>query len=441
MSKTAKENVKTNNYKNPYSKKLIESKNIIFRGAPGTGKTYLAKKIATDIISNGSFDNYNMLNNEQKSQIEFVQFHPSYDYSDFVEGLRPKINNDGTMGFKLQDGIFKKFVDCARKNYENSQKSNKAIGKEIYAQKLMEDFFSNVEFGKTSFKTVTGNEFYITDTDENYIYISIRKNNSKLKLSINDLQQMVESEKIFDKVNEVRAFFGKKYARQKHSYYFALYKEIQEKIKQKKSDKDVDAIIKKKELKKYVFIIDEINRGEISKIFGELFFAIDPGYRGPSGEVSTQYSNLHSNPEEKFYIPENVYIIGTMNDIDRSVDSFDFAMRRRFRFIELKANEHIEMLSALEDESKEEEAKTRMLKLNHEISNTEGLNENYHIGASYFLKSKTLSFNQLWEDYLCPLLQDYIQGMYDEDNIMKKFAKAYGYNEVNEGIDDEASQG
>ncbi|MEI3321583.1 MAG: AAA family ATPase [Eubacterium sp.] len=81
-------------------------------------------------------------------------------------------------------------------------------------------------------------------------------------------------------------------------------------------------VVKAEKLKKYIFIIDEINRGEISKILGELFFAIDPGYRGKSGEVSTQYANMHSNPIEKFYIPENVYIIGTMNDIDRSVDRF-----------------------------------------------------------------------------------------------------------------------
>ena len=110
-------------YRNPFSSMLIESKNLIFRGAPGTGKSYLAKEIAADIISNGYFDDYTLLTDEQKKQVEFVQFHPSYDYSDFVEGLRPKINDDGTMGFELQDGIFKKFVARARKNYEDSQKS------------------------------------------------------------------------------------------------------------------------------------------------------------------------------------------------------------------------------------------------------------------------------------------------------------------------------
>ena len=104
-------------------------------------------------------------------------------------------------------------------------------------------------------------------------------------------------------------------------------------------------------IKKYVFVIDEINRGEISKIFGELFFSIDPSYRGISGAVKTQYSNMESG-SERFFIPDNVFIIGTMNDIDRSVDTFDFAMRRRFRFIEIKANENVEMLEILEDKKR-----------------------------------------------------------------------------------------
>lgn len=198
--------------------------------------------------------------------------------------------------------------------------------------------------------------------------------------------------------------------------------------------------MKQEELKKYVFIIDEINRGEISKIFGELFFAIDPGYRGHSGEVSTQYCGLHSNLNEKFYIPENVYIIGTMNDIDRSVDSFDFAMRRRFRFIELKADERLEMLASLENDELEAQAIQKMSALNREIINVPDLNENYQIGASYFLKLNKLNFDELWTDYLKPLLQEYIRGIYDEDEIMKKFEKAYGYSDSDKGYNDESTQ-
>src|SRR5690606_31586701 len=89
----------------------------------------------------------------------------------------------------------------------------------------------------------------------------------------------------------------------------------------------------------YVFVIDEINSGEISKIFVELFFSIDPSYRGLKGAVKTQYANMYEDTNETFYIPENVYIIGSMNDIDRSVESFDFAMRRRFTWLEITAQE------------------------------------------------------------------------------------------------------
>ena len=424
-------------YRNPFSSMLIESKNLIFRGAPGTGKSYLAKEIATDIISNGYYDNYTQLSEEQKQQVEFVQFHPSYDYSDFVEGLRPKVNDDGTMGFELKDGIFKKFVARARKNYEDSQKSNEDIEKELSIQDAMMNFFSNIDLGVDTFKTIKGNEFTITSFDDRDIYISIPSNPSvkELKLSIDRIRKMLESDEKFEQVKDITAFFGKNYGTHEYSYEFTIYK----KIKQKKRGASKPKT-KATELKKYIFIIDEINRGEISKIFGELFFAIDPGYRGRAGEISTQYANLHSDPNEKFYIPENVYIIGTMNDIDRSVDSFDFAMRRRFRFVKLKPDERLEMLALLNDDEKKEKAIRRMEALNKEIAAVEDLNENYQIGASYFLKLNTLTFDQLWTDYLQPLLQEYVQGMYDEESIMNRFAKAYGYKKPAEGDADETAQ-
>jgi glycerol-3-phosphate cytidylyltransferase-like family protein len=248
---------------------------------------------------------------------------------------------------------------------------------------------------------------------------------------IDDIKKLLAEEQAFNTVREVRRFFGKKHATQEHSYIFILYKKILE------SAALIDKTSTAKEtLKKYVFIIDEINRGEISKILGELFFSIDPGYRGEDGGVFTQYANLHANPDEKFYIPENVYIIGTMNDIDRSVDTFHFAMRRRFRFIEIKANESVEMLEDLGN--KKDEAIRRMNALNEAIDSVEDLNSNYHIGASYFLKLKKVDFDQLWTDYLQPLLQEYINGMYNDKQIMKKFEEAYGFNIQNEGDDNEA---
>ncbi|EMB90562.1 McrB family protein [Streptococcus mutans] len=272
-----------------YAQVLKNSKNLIFRGAPGTGKTYLARQIAEELTGG----------NEE--QIGFVQFHPSYDYTDFVEGLRP-VSDKGQIGFKLQDGIFKKFCKKAKENPN----------------------------------------------------------------------------------------------------------------------------------KKFVFTIDEINRGEISKIFGELFFSIDPDYRGKDGKVTTQYANLRETDKE-FYIPENVYIIGTMNDIDRSVDTFDFAMRRRFRFVEIKAADTMGMWENNDkfDNDKIEEARIRLTNLNRVISNTEGLNSHYHIGPSYFLKLKDLDYDYdiLWSDYLEPLLKDYLRGSYDETDSLDKLKDAYNNEE------------
>lgn len=279
-----------------HASKLISSKNIIFRGAPGTGKTYLARSMAAEIVSDGRHNSFDDLEDEQKKNIEFIQFHPSYDYTDFVEGFRPTVDEEtNDMRYEVIPGVFKKFISRAK--------------------------------------------------------------------------------------------------------------------------------LRQREGEKLVFIIDEINRGEISKIFGELFFAIDPSYRGKQGAVKTQYAS--SDETNMFYVPDNVYIIGTMNDIDRSVESFDFAMRRRFRFIEITADSQIAMLDGrVDDYSK---AAEHMQRLNQAISEVDGLNSHYHIGPSYFLKLAEIDndYDLLWQDYLEPLLEEYIRGFFDEVSILSGLKDAY----------------
>lgn len=178
------------------------------------------------------------------------------------------------------------------------------------------------------------------------------------------------------------------------------------------------------ESKTYVFIIDEINRGEISKVFGELFFSIDPGYRGEKGRVDTQYQNMVEEGDvfkKGFYVPDNVYIIGTMNDIDRSVESMDFAMRRRFAWVEISAEKSMHMLDGMANEM---QLKTRMSNLNDAIMKVNGLGKAYQIGAAYFLKYDN-DFESLWTYHLEGLLREYLRGNPNADNELEKLKKAY----------------
>lgn len=529
-------NMEGNNNIEKYIKLLEANKNLILTGAPGTGKTYLAKAIA----------------NAMGAESEFVQFHPSYDYTDFVEGLRPTPQDtNGNIRFTRVDGVFKDFCKRAISEANSTFENNISLFKQCF-NKLLEDIKNKVvEYiplrqklskklsvtsknsikwernvdDNISFNTVTLNrllqlysvfkttkeveEIRNIDTEiKNIIgganttyywgilhevlqrmekYLS----NSTNELRISDITKYIKPELVLDSskkqtkytidkiddkyvyihgdtikpyripISDIINAYNKKLwdGKQRNgndAYTAAISKYIYEKITQDERENNFlnnDKSNNQDSCSKYVFIIDEINRGEISKIFGELFFSIDPGYRGEKDKVNTQYQNMITDESDPFfngfYVPENVYIIGTMNDIDRSVESMDFAMRRRFAWEEVKANENTSMLDNLQDMKAEViETMTRLnMAIWDEEKNTgiEGLSTAYHIGGAYFSKlslyldeshsNKADAYKQLWDNHLKGVLFEYLRGMPNAIADLKELERVYFNEQSNDNIE------
>ncbi|HAU5009249.1 AAA family ATPase [Proteus mirabilis] len=341
------------NLSNPFSLK----KQIIKYGAPGTGKTYQARlqtSLMFDIWKEEFASNSRLTH---ASQIELVQFHPSFSYEDFMEGLRPVLGSNGNSQLRLQNGVFKEFCRSAGKweidvyGLGLAQKWESLTIKELlpFREKLSGEHWRDV--------------FEISDT-------------SKL-------------------VSEaVPPFF---------------------------------------------FIIDEVNRAELSRVFGELMYCLE--YRGTRGCVKTQYANLNNEhtgmlKDDKgylFFIPTNIYLIGTMNTIDRSVESFDFALRRRFRWEEVvpdmallkyHLNQFCKAWLPLVD---------NLERLNELIAKEPLLGNDYQIGHAYLMDLKyatSLTVSEVrervWDDCIRPLLQEYLRGTGRETELISSFGKAFG---------------
>ena len=404
---------------------LMQNRNLILTGAPGTGKTYLAKQIASEI-----------------GKYKFVQFHPSYDYTDFVEGLRPMQDENGNIGFERKDGVFKAFCKKALKNLKDSEKDIATLNYDEIIKKYFLEFIENdiqpsiAEKGGYGINGLTGEQIspvvYVELKDNDRFNYKINSKQNNQYTNRENLNSLIECYKNiiiknYDKItHKMLTKYTRGYASSTYGILKAFYDKYNEKIEQEKNNITVQEV----EKRDFVFIIDEINRGEISKIFGELFFSVDSGYRGEKGKVQTQYANLIEDGDEfkdGFYIPENVYIIGTMNDIDRSVESMDFAMRRRFAWKEIKTEDTQETILNDLGDLKDETIK-RMNNLNKVIRNKEtNLSEAYCIGAAYFKKIKDYEgdFNKLWENHLEGLLFEYTRGMQNQETILKELKNAY----------------
>ena len=422
---------------------LLHTHNLILHGAPGTGKTFLAKQIAEKMGCS-------------QNEIGFVQFHPSYDYTDFVEGLRPKNQSGGEIGFERKDGVFKEFCKSALLAMNVSSVSDNF--EQVWENVV--DYLNEKDF--MDIPLLTGKSTFRVELNENGDGLATRTyENGDYKKGewIQGKSKFYNKEQLYNIYKGLPGIPSRghdNYRKAVIEYWKKNFGLVDYSVKEKSESESV---------KPFVFIIDEINRGELSKIFGELFYAVEPGYRvsyddlkkNQSGEktlstIRTQYANLEteknefdnalsvSNPSDygHFFIPENVYIIGTMNDIDRSVDTMDFAFRRRFAFKEIKASENLEMLRTLGEIAGE--AETRLIKLNNAITEITELSSpsSYHIGGAYFLKLKDFEgdtnerFQKLWTYHLEGLLKEYLRGTENAEENFEKLKNAYFLNKNEE---------
>ena len=310
-------------------KQLVEPNyQVILTGAPGTGKTYTARKVALEIT--GEAEDIP----EEESRIKVLQFHPGYDYSDFVIGMKPILVSEN--------------------------------GKEIFKD------------------------------EQGRLYTT---NNNKPDGQRQDLSGQV---------------------RVSYVWRDGVFKEFANRAKEAYDTYPADP-------QKFVFLIDEINRADLSRVFGELFSLFEEDYRYPTNRKGIILPN-----GEEFVIPENLYIIGTMNDIDRSVESMDFALRRRFAWYEVTADKSERII---EDKINDAEAKRKLLNAMRQINemiadpNTR-LGKEYQLGGAIFAKylkyqGEDNSFDSLWNNHIAVILNEYLRGRRDKESKLEELKNAY----------------
>lgn len=429
-------NAMENTYYDRIVSTLKSNKNLILTGAPGTGKTFLAKQIACLMIL-GKKDFEELDEKEEtffNEHCKLVQFHPSYDYTDFVEGLRPVPIDMSQFGFQRENGVMKDLCEAALINLQEAAKSGSEQRKEQGDKARVLSFINDAIGDAQSFKTKTGKPFTIESVDNKAFYVLAEESSRGLiRVPLKDLYMLLD-QKHLGKVTDIREIIGRKRTQQYDSYLFSIFDSINN-ASRSLAETEVPlaeciSSVEKVKKENYVLIIDEINRGELSKIFGELFFAIEPGYRGPKGRVQTQYQNLVKEDDvfyEGFFVPENVYIIGTMNDIDRGVESMDFAIRRRFAWMEVNAEDRVEMLDEKIPEHSAA-AKKCMEALNAALKQKEiGLTRAYDIGPAYFTKLQDYGgdFEKLWEYHIKGILTEYLRGTRGIDEKIATLKKAF----------------
>jgi len=368
--------------------------NTILYGPPGTGKTYNTILRAAGIVENKAIDSYDealkIFRSLLHDQIEFITFHQNYSYEDFIQGLRPDTENDKELTFERKDGIFKIIADKALKNITASEQPP-------VAKKTFEETFNEfvtplvegeVEEIEVKMKKVS---YFITAIMNKSIEFRKTSGGTEHTLSISTLRKMYDAESVLD----IQGL---------SSYYSPLLDEL---LRIGKDSSGKTEIVQRKN---YVIIIDEINRANISRVFGELITLIEPDKRS-EGSIPLE-ARLPSG--DSFIVPSNLFIVGTMNTADKSIALLDIALRRRFEFEPMYPKYSEDGLN-VNDEN--------VLKsINQSIISEKG--HDFQIGHSYFMDSKEdpYNFERRMNVKVIPLLLEYF--MNDSKAVTQIISKA-----------------
>lgn len=358
--------------------------NTILYGPPGTGKTYNTILRSAQIIENCEINSYSealkIFKANLHNRIEFITFHQNYSYEDFIQGLRPDTENDNQLTFERKDGVFKEIADKALKNLTESEnpKLTKKSFEEVFNQfinPLEEDEIEEIE---VKMKRVS---FFITAISNKSIDFRKGSGGTGHTLSIGTLKKMYLAESVL----EIQGLA---------SYYTPLLTELL------KLGKDSSG--KKEQIKRqdYVIIIDEINRANISRVFGELITLIEPDKRS-HGAIPLEARLPSGDP---FIVPSNLFIIGTMNTADKSIALLDIALRRRFEFESMYPKYEIENQEIYDVEI--------LKKINKQIIKSKG--HDFQIGHAYFMGDNK-DLVQRMNKKVIPLLLEYY--MNDEKEV------------------------
>lgn len=419
--------------------------NQILYGPPGTGKTYSTINKALEILGvetqgksraqlKANFDEY-----RTNGQIEFVTFHQSFSYEEFVEGIKPKLADSSKsaeskqMEYQIKSGIFKQICKNAQENLENSQKDTATLQNENQTNALFEAFIEHIQNEQEQ-----GREYILKQNDEedkNWL-VDLPNWGGYKVIKIISHSGYLENQPVFLNQDKIKAYYKdfkadnnfKIPSRQNrtgyidtHRFYSAFFTKMQEfEATWQGNANELD--LSQAVLKPYILIIDEINRGNIAKILGELITLIEPSKRiGASEElrVTLPYSN------ENFGVPSNLYIIGTMNTADRSIALLDTALRRRFEFVEMMPDSSI-----LSTDCESVNLRDLLKTMNDRIEFL--LDREHTIGHSFFIDVDSLNaLREVFKLKIIPLLQEYfyddyakIRAVLNGNGMVKAFSQS-----------------